>query len=68
MRGLPFSEYSVISSTATRATRVAIAFAPGPELPPQMNLILWPVGHTDWNNYKFEPIPSSELTELTAWP
>ena len=42
MRGLPFSEYSVISSTATRATRVAIAFAPGPELPPQMNLILWP--------------------------
>jgi len=68
MRGLPFSEYSVISSTATHANREAIKFEAGPKPEPQMRLILWPEAHTDWNDYKFEPIPSSELAELTAWP
>ena len=71
MRGqaLPFSEYSVITSESARAQRVAIPFIDdGPEPPPQMRLILWPEGHVDWNDYRFEAIGSDQLTALTNWP
>ena len=60
---LPFSEYSTISTWEPSHT-------PAPEpieapLPKQMRLILWPVGHINWNEYTFEPLTSAELARTT---